>query len=153
MTNLTACVDRVSEEFTKLYTGTGNRLNLQTVNKESFVAAINEVVTNIGTVQSGLLAELTARLLTLKNEILGGAAAAYDTMIELQQFLQANDSQLAALLAALANRVRFDEAQTLNDTQKLTARTNIGAVGLVEIGDLSWDCVAAFNAAIGTAGI
>ena len=44
---------------------------------------------------------------TLKAEILGGADAAYDTLVEIQQLLQNGTSGLDALLAAVNNRVRY----------------------------------------------
>ncbi|MFO2171380.1 hypothetical protein QOU18_29275, partial [Pseudomonas aeruginosa] len=41
----------------------------------------------------------------LKSEILGGADAAYDTLLEIQQLLQNGTTGLDALLAAVNNRV------------------------------------------------
>lgn len=77
----------------------------------------------------------------VKDEILGGAGAAYDTLKELQDLLVDADTELLALTTAVANRVRFDAAQTLDATQKTQACTNIG------IGDPETDLVAAYNTA------
>jgi hypothetical protein len=49
----------------------------------------------------------------LKAHILGGADPAYDTLLELQQALQNDQTGIAALTAAIDKRVRFDAAQTL----------------------------------------
>lgn len=144
---LTSCIERVAAEFVTVYSKTGNLNNLTTTTKASLVAAINEVVASMAIVQSDLEADLTARLLALKNEILGGAGAAWDTLQELQVFIQNNQDAITSLLAAVANRVRYDAAQTLTDAQKLQARTNIGAIATADIGNL-FDCVAAFEAAL-----
>jgi len=147
-TSLTSCVQRIASEFQTTYSLTGSLSNLSTTTKSNLVAAINEVVTQIGTVQSNLSSDLTNRLATLKNDILGGASAAYDTLKEIQTFLEQNDSQVAALLNAIGNRVRFDMAQSLTDTQKQTARSNIGAVSMADVGNYDIDLVSVFNAAL-----
>ena len=72
----------------------------------------------------------------LKTEILGGADAAYDTLVEIQQLLQNGTSGLDALLAAINNRVRFDAAQTLTVAEQLQARTNIGAVAVSDFAQI-----------------
>ena len=147
-TSLTSCVQRIASEFQTTYSLTGSLSNLSTTTKSNLVAAINEVVTQIGTVQSNLSSDLTNRLATLKNDILGGASAAYDTLKEIQTFLEQNDSQVNALLSAIGNRVRFDMAQSLTDTQKQTARSNIGAVSMADVGNYDIDLVSVFNAAL-----
>ena len=85
---------------------------------------------------------------TLKAEILGGADAAYDTLVEIQQLLQDGTSGLDALLAAVNNRVRFDAAQTLTVIEQQQARSNIGAIALTAIGDADTDFVAVFEGAL-----
>lgn len=77
----------------------------------------------------------------LKDEILGGAGGAYDTLKELQDLLIAEGDAVAALTVAVNNRVRFDDVQTLTQAQKVQACTNIG------IGDPETDLVAAYTAA------
>lgn len=90
------------------------------------------------------------KLAALKDEILGGASPAFDTLLELQEALEAAD--VTGLLTAIGNRVRFDEAQTLDSTQKQTARDNVGAASAADltalsdsIGDPDTDFAAAFN--------
>lgn len=63
----------------------------------------------------------------LKNELLGGAGSAADTLKELADLIAANGSSIATLQTLAAGHVKFDAAQTLSDTQKSTARSNIGA--------------------------
>jgi len=84
----------------------------------------------------------------LKTEILGGADAAYDTLVEIQQLLQNGTTGLDALLAAVNNRVRFDAAQSLTVAEQLQARTNIGAVAASDVGNTDTDFVAVFVGAL-----
>ena len=84
----------------------------------------------------------------LRAQILGGADAAYDTLLELQQALQNDQTGIAALTAAIDKRVRFDAPQTLTAPEQLQARTNIGAVASTDVGDTTTDFVAIFEAAL-----
>ena len=79
---------------------------------------------------------------------LGGADAAYDTLLEIQQLLQNGTTGLDALLAAVNNRVRFDAAQTLSAPEQAQARSNIGAVAASDVGDTDTDFVAVFEGAL-----
>ena len=92
--------------------------------------------------------KIVSLLDALKTEILGGADAAYDTLVELQQLLQNGTSGLDALLAAVNNRVRFDAAQSLTVAEQLQARSNIGAVAATDVGNTDTDFVAVFVGAL-----
>ena len=63
----------------------------------------------------------------VKNELLGGAGTAYDTLKELADLIAANGASISTLQTLAAGHVKFDAAQSLTDTQKSTARSNIGA--------------------------
>ncbi len=130
---------------------------LNTANKTSIVAAINEVLTlaqsaasaggasiSDGTTETGKTwssSKITDKLAALKAEILGGASSAYDTLLEIEQKLGSDDTALAGLLQAVGNRIAFDQAQTLTTAQKLQACNNLG------VGDPETDFVAAYNTA------
>ena len=92
--------------------------------------------------------KIVSLLDALKTEILGGADAAYDTLLEIQQLLQNSTSGLDALLAAVNNRVRFDAAQSLTVAEQLQARSNIGAVAASDVGNTDTDFVAVFEGAL-----
>lgn len=100
--------------------------------------------------------ETAARIQAAKDEILGGAGAAYDTLAELQALFEADDTQTAGILDALGLRVRVDAAQPFDSTQQSQARSNIAAASTAEvaalsasIGDLSgFDPVGVFEAAL-----
>lgn len=76
---------------------------------------------------------ITAAKQTVKNDLLGGAGSAYDTLKELADLIQTNQSAIDALESIAAGHVRFDQAQTLTDGQKTQARQNIGALGSADL--------------------
>lgn len=154
----------------------GDLTGLTTTNKASLVAAVNEVnakpssappdatTDNKGVVELATLAEVgagvdTARAVTpegvrqerlaLKAEILGaGVPAALDTLDELAAALGDDANFGSTITSALGNRVRVDTAaQGLTATQQGNARTNIAAVGTVDIGNADADLVALYTAA------
>ncbi|WP_127476575.1 hypothetical protein [Sulfurivermis fontis] len=158
-TQIHSLVLRVAEEFNTVKGRTGVLTDLTTTDKSSLVAAINEVkaavlaATSIDDTQASTTTtyssnKIVTLLDALKADILGGADPAYDTLLELQQALQNDQSGIAALTAAIETRVRFDAPQTLTAVERQQARDNIGAVGVDDIGDVNTDFVAIFNAAL-----
>ena len=158
-TQLNSFVLRVAEEFNTVKGRTGTLTALTTTDKSSLVAAINElkaaIVTavmiddlQVSTTTTYSSNKVVTLLDALKADILGGADPAYDTLLELQQALQNDQSGIAALTSAIDKRVRFDAAQTLTVLEQQQARTNIGAVAASDIGDVATDFVAIFEAAL-----
>ncbi len=158
-TRIESLVNRVAQEFNDARAQAGNLPNLTPTAKSNLVAAINELqaavvssaviddaqITTTSTYSSNKIVSL---LDALKAEILGGADAAYDTLVEIQQLLQNGTSGLDALLAAVNNRVRFDAAQSLTVAEQLQARSNIGAVAATDVGNTDTDFVAVFVGAL-----
>lgn len=158
-TRIESLVVRVAQEFNDVRATAGNLASLSTADKSSLVAAINELKAALITataIDDGVVATTTTyssnKIVTLldalKAEILGGADAAYDTLVEIQQLLQNGTSGLDALLVAINFRVRFDAAQTLTVAEQLQARTNIGAVASADVGNTDTDFVAIFDGAL-----
>lgn len=160
-TRITDLATRIATECKALRTllngNTADLTALTTTAKGNLVAALNEVravavaagggaindaATATGTTWSSqkvndhVAAQVTA--------ILGGASAAYDTLVEIQSALQADDTDITALLTAVGNRVRFDAVQTLTGPQQLQARANIAAASAADLGDPVTDFVATF---------
>jgi capsid protein len=155
-TRIESLVIRVAQEFNDVRAKTGN---LTTTDKSNLVAAINELKAavvssseiddvNIAISSTYSSSKIVTLLDALKSEILGGADAAYDTLLEIQQLLQNGTSGLDALLAAVNNRVRFDAAQTLTAPEQAQARSNIGAVAASDVGNTDTDFVAVFEGAL-----
>lgn len=158
-TRIESLVIRVAQEFNDVRAKAGNLANLTTTDKSNLVAAINELKAavvssaviddaNIATTSTYSSSKIVTLLDALKSEILGGADAAYDTLVEIQQLLQNGTSGLDALLAAVNNRVRFDAAQTLTAPEQAQARSNIGAVAASDVGNTDTDFVAVFKGAL-----
>ena len=158
-TQISSLVLRVADEFNTVKGRTGTLTSLTTNNKSSLVAAINELKAaivasvaiddaTIATTSTYSSSKIVSVLDALKAEILGGADSAFDTLLELQQALQNDQTGIAALTAAIDKRVRFDSAQTLTVPEQTQARSNIGAVASTDVGDVTVDFVAIFNAAL-----
>ena len=158
-TRIESLVIRVAQEFNDVRAKAGNLANLTTTDKSNLVAAINELkaaVVSSSAIDDGNIAasstysssKIVTLLDALKTEILGGADAAYDTLLEIQQLLQNGASGLDALLAAVNNRVRFDDAQTLTAPEQAQARSNIGAVAASDVGNTDTDFIAVFEGAL-----
>ena len=136
-TKITAFVSSVGTDIKNLTAKIGNLANLQTNDKSSLVGSINELKsfqgTNIddanasttttfsGTVIQQKISEAKTEV---KNEILGSASPAYDTLQEIQGFIENDSSATAALVNAVADRVKYSD-----------------------VGDLETDLVAIYNTA------
>lgn len=158
-TQINSFVLRVADEFNTVKTRTGVLTSLSTTDKTSLVAAINELkgaVLASVSINDAVVAldstysssKIVAALDTLKADILGGANSAYDTLLELQQALLADQSGIAALTSSIDKRVRFDAAQTLTVPEQTQALSNIGGIARTEIGATDTDYVLIFNGAL-----
>lgn len=147
--NLVAFALAVRAKCQTLLDNQGALTSLTTEAKTSLVVAINELVTSISTIKADIASkseiddtkttttnvwsasktatEISTAATNLKNDLLGGAGTAYDTLKELADLIETNKDAIEALQALAAGHVKFDEAQTLTDAQKTTARSNIGA--------------------------
>ncbi len=154
-TRLIALAQAVGADVKTLTTKQGDLTALSTTSKTSLVAAINELFAAIGSAGAQINDAATngdtlvtwsadkiydsieAAKIAVKNELVNGAAAALDTLNELAAAL-GNDPNFATTIAGeIANRVRFDAAQTLTGVQQGQARTNIGAAAASDLSTLT----------------
>ena len=150
----------------------GNAANLSALTfgaKTNLVAALNELKSELDSVASAggatindastvsttqtwsvakIVEELSDTATAVKNEILGGAGAAYDTLQELKALLDTEAGEINGILTALGNRLRFDAAQTLTAPQKVQVNANAGSLSLVQSGDPDTNLVTSFETAI-----
>lgn len=150
----------------------GNLADLSTLNttaKGSLIAAINEIDAELQSIAAAggatindassasttqtysitkIINYVTDAIASVKDEILGGAGAAYDTLQELKTLLDSTDGDLSALTIAIGNRVSTEAAQGLTTQQKLNARDNIDVYSKSEIGTPDTDFVSTLNAAM-----
>lgn len=80
-----------------------------------------------------LAQRLDEKIIQLKNEILGGASSAFDTLAELQQIIEQNQEGIRVLESLAAGHVRFDRLQNLNANEKAIGRQNLDAVSKAEL--------------------
>lgn len=130
--------------------GAINELDAAVKSNDGDISAINSALTDFQTKLNGIIddasasttkvyssskveSQITAAKQEVKNDLLGGAGAAYDTLKELADLIETNKTAVEALQAIAAGHVKYDAAQVLTDEQKAQARTNIGAAAASEI--------------------
>lgn len=152
---------RVATECKSIRATTGDKTALTTTDKTSLVAAINELKSAMASA-AGILDtasagdtshtwsadKIVAQLAAVKSEILNGAPAAYDTLLEIANQLATDDGAISGLLTAVGSRVAFDQAQTLTAPQKAQALANIGAISAADVGDVTTNFVTSFEAGL-----
>ena len=163
---LIALAQAIGADIKSLRQADGALSSLTTTAKSSLVAAINELhslvvagggaaindtagdgATTVTWSANKIFDTIEAAKLAVKNELVNGAGAALDTLNKLAAAL-GNDPSFAATIAAeVANRVRYDAAQTLTAQQQAQARANIGAQSAADIGNPDRDLVADYNTA------
>lgn len=74
-----------------------------------------------------ITSEISAAKQEVKDDLLGGAGTAYDTLKELADLIITNKDAITALQTLAAGHVKFDGAQSLTTAQQTQARSNIGA--------------------------
>ena len=73
-----------------------------------------------------LIAYITAAATQAKDDIINGAPAALDTLLEIASQLAADQTALGSLVLALDAAIRTDIVQTFTDAQKTQAQENMG---------------------------
>nr|DAQ83309.1 MAG TPA: hypothetical protein [Caudoviricetes sp.] len=100
--------------------------NLETITNKSEIDD-TQVATNKTYSSSKISSEITAAKQAVKDDLLNGAGAAYDTLKELGDAIDANKSAIDALKEVAAGHVKYDAAQSLTNEQQKQGRDNIGA--------------------------
>lgn len=156
---ITLLAQAIAADVKSLKASVGDLTGLSTTAKSNLVAAINElrgmITANAAVIDDTkgngdtgftwsadkIYDTIEAAKAAVKSDILGGADAAYDTLKELQVFIQNDATLTSSLVTAVNNRIRFDDTQTLTQAQKAQACANIG------IGDPDTDFAAAYASA------
>jgi hypothetical protein len=158
--SLVAAINELKTELHSIESSGGATVNDQSVASNTQVWSINRVLyelaqtsqavdTGLAQTAQTLRGEISQASTALKAEILGGAAPAYDTLMELKGILDGEATTLTTVLLAVSNRVRFDtDSQGLTTQQRFAARKNIGAIGMDELGDTSADIALVFSSAL-----
>lgn len=144
-----AAVDDGAPSTTTAWSSTKTRTEIDAAT----AALIDDAAPSGATVYSS--SQTDSQIAAAKDEILGGAGAAFDTLGELQAALADDDTAITSINTSLGLRVRVDAAQAFNATQQGQARTNIDAASTSSVstlasavGDTATNFVTAFNAAL-----
>ena len=117
---------------TDVSTKLGDLTTLATTDKTSVVRAMNELKASIGAVNTGTDETAVNQLIDNKiNALIDNAPEALNTLKEIADKLQADESTATALANTVAKKVAFDSPQSLSTEQQKQAQENIG------LGDLS----------------
>ena len=127
LTRITALINSIATDIKDVYAKIGNLNTLQTTTKSSLVGAINEIKASGGlqindstpsasTTFSGtaINSKIATAKTEVKNEILGSASAAYDTLQEIQAQMEADDTAAASLTTAVGQRPTYTETGNLD---------------------------------------
>ena len=164
-TRLQDLATAIGTQIKALRTDRGTLSALTTTEKSNLVAAINELDAELATLQGASGATIndastasttqTYSITKIRDHVATsiavlttGAPAALDTLDELSAALGDDANFAATVTTALANRLRFDAAQTLTAPQKAQGKANLDAYGSLELGNPDTDLVAVFNAAL-----
>lgn len=161
-TRLGELITAIGTDIAGLLATRGTMASLTTTEKGNLVGALNELKAEIEALEagSGAIDDGTTGLSTTWSStkidqsitdaitaLVNGAPGALDTLSELATALEDESDAVAALTSALANRLRFDAAQTLDSTQKAQGNANLGSLSLVQAGDPETDLAALYTAA------
>ena len=117
---------------TDVGTKLGDLTTLTTTDKTSVVRAMNELKASIGAVNTGTDESAVNQLIDNKiNALVNNAPEALNTLKEIADKLQADESTATALASTVSKKVAFDSPQSLSTEQQKQAQENIG------LGDLS----------------
>lgn len=117
---------------TDVGTKLGDLTTLATTDKTSVVRAMNELKASIGAVNTGTDENAVNQLIDNKiNALVDNAPEALNTLKEIADKLQADESTATALASTVSKKVAFDSPQSLSTEQQKQAQENIG------LGDLS----------------
>jgi hypothetical protein len=152
--SLVAAINEIDTAVKAIAAGSGSISDNQTTSTTTW-SSTKTNASIVGLISDGLnsgatkvysidkvLSLIAAARAGLKDEILGGSSSALDTLKELADALGSNPNFATAIAADIANRVRFDSAQTLTQAQMTQAQANLG------LGNTEADLVAIFVAAL-----
>lgn len=160
VTQVNNLATRIGTEFKSVRSSIGTLTSLTTTNKTSVVDAVNEVRGLIGSagaqINDSAASTTTVYSSTKTDSQISAATAALvssapgtlDTLNELATALGNDPNFSTTITTALANRLRFDAAQTLTSGQKTQGLTNLGAAAATDVGDTTTDFAATFVAAL-----
>lgn len=124
-TKLTAVVDDGADTVT---------LNLDTLTDSdisNFASAVNALITAATIDADTLGGDTKASIISQAvASVVGGASAAYDTLVELQALMEADDTQTSGMLTSIAGRARFYAAALASGSPTATVTHNLNLTNI-----------------------
>ena len=146
---LVAFATKTAQEINKVRAERGALTGLSTQHKASIVGAINELETKIVAASGNAVSssvvdnKIQTAIDGLKKEIMGdNVPAALDTLKEIADAIQNDQTATAAMATAIADRVKLDSVQQLTAQQKQNVETTLN------LGNTGVDLVSVFNQAL-----
>lgn len=102
---------------------------------------INDESASGGTVYSSN--KVNTLITQVKEELLGGASEAYDTLKEIEEYITTDKSGASAMTLALSQRLKINEVHTLSSEELSNIQESL------KLGNTDTDFVAVFNRALG----
>lgn len=136
--NLIAVFQSIGLDIKTILTNQGNLSSLTTTQKSNLVGALNELKASISSAGAKIddaaasssttysSVKINSAINTAIAEIIDGAPAAFDTLKEIADYIADDQAALQTITTALANRVKFNEPQSLTEEQQIQACENIG---------------------------
>lgn len=159
-TKLGDLITALGTDYKVIVARIGTLASLTTTDKSSLVAAVNEVKAAIPTLTSLIddstttsttkvwsANKATAAIAAAVSALVGGAGAAYDTLVELQSAIQTDDTAISGILTSLSKRVRVDAAQSFTGTELTQGQDNLNVYSRTQLGDPDTDLAAAYATA------
>lgn len=166
-TNLKNLTTRMATEAKALRTlvngNAGDLSALSTAAKGNLVAALNELraalvalpapgsIINDASSATGTTwssDKIAGEITTALSALTQGAPGALDTLDELAAALGDDANFAGTITTALANRLRVDAAQALTPAQKAQGLANLGGIAAADVGDVTTNFVALFEAGL-----
>ena len=122
-------IKTLSGQISLLATRIGSEMKVNKAGITANAKAVSDLATQVAQ-------DIADAKTAVKNDLLNGAGTAYDTLKELGDLIDANKDNVTALQQLAAGHVKFDGAQELSAEEKAQARSNIGALGSADLGDL-----------------
>lgn len=150
---VSALATQIGTDVKQIVANVGDLSSLTTTQKASLVVALNELKAGLSSLESELGAQIndeatatdttwssqkiTTQISAAVSALVNGAPDALDTLKELADAIETNQDAITALQSIASGHVKFNEAQTLEDSQKAQARTNIGAASTADVSAVS----------------
>lgn len=135
------------ERINQLSTAIGEevkKLKTKLISVESRIESLNIINDESASGSTVYSSNKVSTLITqVKEELLGGASEAYDTLKEIEEYITTDKSGASAITLGLSQRLKINEVHTLSPEELNNIQESL------KLGNTDTDFVAVFNRALG----